>query len=67
MMMMGSMLIVPLLLVGVVAYLLGVRPQSNETRPPQSGQTPSEILKARYARGEITHDVYEQMRQDLAA
>lgn len=67
MMMMGSFLIVPLLLIGVVAYLLGLRPQSNQTGPAPAGQTPSEILKARYARGEISHEEYEQMRRDLTS
>lgn len=65
MMMMGSFLIVPLLLIGVVAYLLGARPQSNQTGPAPTGQTPSEILKARYARGEITREEYDQLRRDL--
>ena len=66
MMMMGSFLIVPLLLIGLVAYLLGSRPQSNQTGPAPTGQTPPEILKARYARGEISREEYEQMRRDLA-
>ena len=29
-------------------------------------QDPLEILKLRYARGEITREQYEQMKQDLA-
>lgn len=28
-------------------------------------ETPLEILKRRYAKGEITHDEYEKMRRDL--
>jgi putative membrane protein len=65
MMMMGFGLIVPLLLIGVVAYTLGRRPQFNQTGPPQTNQTPQEILKARYAGGEITREEYDQMRRDL--
>lgn len=65
-MMMGFGLIVPLLLIGAVAYALGLRPQANQTGPAQTGQTPSEILDARYARGEITREEYEQTRRDLA-
>jgi preprotein translocase subunit YajC len=38
--MMGFGLIAPLLLIGVVAYALGWRPQFNQTGPPQSSQTP---------------------------
>jgi putative membrane protein len=65
MMMMGFGLIVPLLLIGLVAYALGWRPQFNQTWPAQTSQTPLEILKARYARGEISREEYEQMHRDL--
>ena len=65
MMMMGFGLIVLLFLIGVVAYAFGWRPQFNQTWPAQTSQTPLEILKVRYARGEITREVYDQMRQDL--
>jgi uncharacterized membrane protein len=66
MMMMGFWLIVPLLLIGaVVAFVLGLRPQTNQTGSAQTGQSPEEILKARYARDEISREEYEQMRRDL--
>ena len=64
-MMMGFELILVLGIAGAIAYALGWRPQSNQTRPPQNSQTPEEILKARYARGEISRDEYEQMHRDL--
>lgn len=63
--MMGLGLIVPLLLIGLIAYALGWRPQFNQTGQAQSSQTPVEILKARYARGEISREVYDQMHRDL--
>jgi putative membrane protein len=63
--MMGLWLIVPLLLIGAVVYAIGFRPQFNQTSPAQTGQTPVEILKARYARGEITREEYEQIHRDL--
>jgi putative membrane protein len=63
--MMGLGLIVPLLLIGLVAYALGWRPQLNQNGSAQIGQTPLEILKARYARGEISREEYDQMHQDL--
>jgi len=63
--MMGFGLIVPLLLIGVVVYALGLRPQINQAGPTQSSQTPVEILKARYADGEISREEYEQTRRDL--
>lgn len=63
--MMAFGLIVPLLLIGVVAYALGWRPQFTQTGPAPTSETPLEILKARYARGEISREEYEQMRLDL--
>ena len=65
--MMAFGLIIPLLLIGAVAYALGWRPQFNQARPPQTEQTPLDVLKARYARGEIGREEYEQMRRDLEA
>ena len=61
-MMIGLLIVIA----GAVAYALGWRPQFNQTRPAQTSQTPLEILKARYARGEITAEAYDQMRRDLA-
>ena len=60
--MMGLELI---LLVGVIAYALGWRPQFNQPGLAPTNQTPIEILKARYARGEITREEYDQMLRDL--
>ena len=54
-----------LLIVGVIAYALGWRPQFNQTRPDHTGQTPLEILKARYVRGELNREQYEAMKADL--
>ena len=65
MMMMGFGLLVPLLLIGAVAYALGWRPQFNQTGPAQTSETPVEMLKARYARGEISREEYDQMHRDL--
>jgi len=64
-MMMGFGLIVPLLLIGAVAYALGLRPQFDQSRPAQTSQTPVEVLNARYAGGEISREEYEQTRRDL--
>jgi putative membrane protein len=63
-MMMGLDLIL-LVIVGAVAYALGLRPKFNQTGPDQTSQTPAEILKARYAGGEITREEYDQIRRDL--
>ena len=73
--MMGFELIfVPLILCAVVAVLfvvgaigvaLGWRPVTNLFNTSQNKQTPLDILDARYARGEITREQHDQMRQDL--
>ena len=63
--MMGFELIFIVVIIGAVAYALGWRPQFNQTRPVQPTQTPLEILKARYARGEISREEYDRMRLDL--
>jgi len=63
--MMGFDLILILVIVGGIAYALGWRPQFNQTGPAQTKQTPLELLKERYARGEITREQYDQMRLDL--
>ncbi len=63
--MMGFGLIITLGVVGAIAYALGWRPRFNLPKPEQTGQTPVEILKARYARGEISREEYEQARRDL--
>jgi uncharacterized membrane protein len=60
-MMMGFELI---LIVGIIAYVLGWRPQFNQA---QTSQTPLKLLKSRYARGEISREEYDQMRMDLEA
>lgn len=67
-MMMGFGLIWVLLIVVVVAYLMGWRPENlNVGRPREQREeeAPLDILKARYARGEVTKDEYERMRADL--
>jgi putative membrane protein len=63
--MMGFGLIIPVLVIGGIAYALGWRPQVNQTGPTQTGQTPLELLKERYARGEISQEEFDQMRRDL--
>ena len=63
-MMLGFDLIL-IALIGAAAYAFGWRPQFNPTGPANNSQTPAEILKARYARGEISREEFEQMSRDL--
>ncbi len=68
MMFMGLLGLVPLLLVGlVVAYAVGWRPGSAQQPPRPQEPSPLDVLKARYARGEISREEYQVMRQDLGA
>lgn len=72
-MMFGGMLLgwlVPLILLVLAGrWLLGNRPAaSTGSTDPSSrslDKTPQDILRERYARGEITKDEYEEMRQAL--
>jgi len=39
---------------------------SRSGKAPDTGDTPLEILKRRYARGEITKEEFARMRQDVS-
>ncbi len=66
MMVMGLFWLVPLILIGVlVAYALGWRPGNGQPPPRRPEQSALDILKTRYARGEISREAYEEMRRDL--
>lgn len=56
------------LVVVVIAVLVGWHPQGNQTSGSFSGgpgESPLEILKKRYARGEINKQEFDQIREDL--
>ena len=55
--------LIALILLAVFAWGRSRTGQSGETRA--SSDRAIEILKERYARGEITKEQYEQMRRDL--
>ena len=50
--------------IGVLVYFLIQNLYAKQT-PHTSDDTPLEILKKRYARGEITKGEFERMRQSL--
>lgn len=57
------MWLVPIALIGIVAYFIF---QRHDTRGMDSpGETPMDILKKRYAKGEITKEKFERMQREL--
>ncbi len=55
-----------LIIVGIVVLVVwAVRRFSAPGNHLTSGQTPRETVQARYARGEITREQYQQMLDDL--
>jgi putative membrane protein len=53
------------IIVGVVILVVWAVRRFTSGSVSSGGQTPREIVQARYARGEITRDQYQQMLQDL--
>lgn len=67
-MMMGFGLIWVILIVLAVAYFTGWRPENltlGAPRERRDAQTALEILRERYARGDVTKEEFEHMRSDL--
>jgi putative membrane protein len=52
-----------LVILGVVYIFKMV---SERSRPAEKGETALDILKKRYAKGEITKEEFERMKDDLA-
>ena len=56
-----------LVLVGIVVLVVwAVKRFTAQGNPPLAGQSARDILQARYARGEITREQYQQMLSDLS-
>ncbi len=65
---MGLLGLIPLILIGlVVAFAVGWRPGSAQQSPRPQEPSALDILKARYARGEISREEYQDMRRELGA
>ncbi len=70
-MMMGFGLLFPVLAIAAVAYAGGWRPRSLQASQPgippdtDSSNDVMDILRERYARGEVTKEQYEEMRLTL--
>jgi putative membrane protein len=61
-----GMLVNLAILIGIVVLMVWAVKRFTNNSPSMSVQTPREILQARYARGEITREQYQQMLQDLS-
>ncbi len=63
------MLIIPILIIGGIVWLVVtlVRGSQGPSLITSHRETPLDILKARYARGEITKEQFEEMKRDLGA
>ena len=67
-MMMGFGLLLPIGLILILAYTLGWLPQRSSPAGSGSGEGDAmELLRQRYARGEIDREQFERMREDLRA
>ena len=58
------MWIIFLIVIGVLIYFI-VQHQKTKGRTPTQNESHLDILKKRYAKGEITKEEYERMKEDL--
>ena len=58
------MWIILLIVIGLVIYFI-VQAQNKKSETPTQNESPMDILKRRYAKGEITREEYERMKKDL--
>lgn len=55
------------LIIGGAIWLVVTLARGSQGAATIAGQTPFAILQARYAKGEITKEQFDQMRRDLGA
>jgi putative membrane protein len=58
------MWIIFLLVIGLLIYFI-VQSQKTKGQTPTQKESPLDILKSRYAKGEISKEEYEKMKKDL--
>ena len=54
--------------IGLIALVVWLIVRNNSSRanyPPNFGESPLDILKRRYAKGEISKDDFDRMKKDL--
>lgn len=54
------------ILIGIVVLIVWAVKRFTSNTPSLNAPTPREIVQARYARGEITREQYQQILQDLS-
>jgi putative membrane protein len=52
-------------LVALVVWAIVNQNRKNYTPPPKVSETPLDIIKKRYAKGEITREQFEEMKNTL--
>ncbi len=58
------MWIIFLIVIGVLIYFV-VQAQKTKSQTPKQNDSPLDILKRRYAKGEIAKEEYERLKKDL--
>ena len=58
-----GMWFIPLLIILLIYFLIK---NNSQTKDGQSAESPMEILKKRYAKGEITKEQFEEMKKDIS-
>ncbi len=56
---------ITLIILAMIAIVVLVRISSQRSSSSPPSESPIDILKKRYARGEITREAFEQMKKDL--
>lgn len=59
------MWLILIILAGVVIYFLLERSKRTRTLEDSPGEGPTEILKKRYAKGEITKEEFDRLKREL--
>jgi putative membrane protein len=57
-----GMWFIPLLIILLIYFLVK---NNSQTKDEQGSESPMEILKKRYAKGEITKEQFEEMKKDI--
>ena len=58
-----GMWFIPLLIILVIYFLLK---NDSQTKSRQNSESPMEILRKRYAKGEITKEQFEEVKKELS-